>query len=105
AQQSGVVPGADQIGHIRDCEFRMGQYQTAFEGIERLYVGLKQAADIRKQRLRTEEIDYRSGVLKMSPKEWQQKKQRDTAQTNIIERTRRNFVRVLDGLRVLVLSK
>lgn len=105
AQQSGIVPGADQIGHVRDCEFRMGQYQTAFDTIDRLYVGFKQAADSRKQRLRTEEIDYRSGVLKMSPKEWQQKKQRDTMQTNIIERARRNFVRVLDGLRVLMLSR
>jgi hypothetical protein len=105
AQASGIVPAADQIGHVRDCEFRYGHHQIAFEAIERLYVGLRQAADTRQQRLRTEEIDYRSGVLKMSPKEWQQKKQRDTAQTNRIERARRHFVRVLDGLRVLILSK
>jgi len=105
AGQSGIVPGADQIGHVRDCEFRMGHYQTAYEAIERLYVGFKQAADQRKVRLRAEEIDYRSGVLKMSPKEWQQKKARDTRQTNIIERARRHFVRVLDGLRVLMLSR
>jgi hypothetical protein len=105
AAQSGIVPGADQIGHVRDCAFRMGQYQTAFDAIDRLYVGFKQAADARVRRLRAEEIDYRSGVLKMSPKEWQKKKARDTRETNIIERTRRNFVRVLDGLRILVQSR
>jgi hypothetical protein len=105
AAQSAIVPAADQIGHVRDCEFRMGHYQAAFEAIDRIYVAFKQAADQRKQRLRVEEIDYRSGVLKMSPKEWQQKKARDTMQTNVIERARRNFVRVLDGLRVLMLSQ
>ncbi|MBN2216500.1 MAG: hypothetical protein JW719_03895 [Pirellulales bacterium] len=105
AQASGIVPAADQIGRVRDCEFRMGQYQTGFEAIERIYVNFKQAAEARVERLRREEIDYKSGVLKMSAKQWQQKKHRDTVQTNIIERTRRHFVRVLDGLRALMLAK
>jgi len=105
AQRSGIVPASDQIGHVRDCEYRMGEYQRAFETIERLYVGFKQAADARVERLRREEIDYKSGVLKMSAKEWQKKQHRDTIQTNNIERARRHFVRVLDGLRVLMLAK
>ncbi|HLA84086.1 MAG TPA: hypothetical protein VJL29_04770 [Thermoguttaceae bacterium] len=105
AQNCGIVPGADQIGHVRDCEYRAGSYQIAFEGIERLYVGFKQAADARVQRLRREEVDYKSGVLKMSVKEWQKKKHRDIVQTNLIERASRHFVRVLDGLRTLMLSR
>lgn len=105
AQQSEIVPNADQIAHVRDREFRTGKYLTAFNTIERLSVGLIQAATARQQRLRREEIDYKSGVLKMSPKEWQLKKQRDTLQTQKIERARRHFARVLDGLRVFIASK
>ena len=105
AQQSGIVPSADQIAHVRDCEFRMGQHQIGFEIIERVYVSFQQAADVRMQRLRREEIDYKSGVLKMTLKEWQKKKHRDTVQTNNIERARRHFVRVLDGLRVLMIAE
>jgi len=105
AQQSGIVPAADQIAHVRDCEFRMAQYQSAFDTVDRVYVAFKQAADTRVQRLRKEEIDYKSGVLKMSAKEWMKKKAKDTAQTNVIERTRRNFVRVLDGLRVMIVAE
>jgi len=44
-------------------------------------------------------------VLKMSPKEWQKKKQRDTLQTQKIERARRQFARVLDGLRIRIVSE
>lgn len=105
ARQSGVVPGADQIAHVRDREFRMGQFQTAFNIIDRLFVKLAQAATQRKQRLLTEEVKYKSGVLKMSPKEWQLKKQRDTLQTDKIERARRMFTRVLDGLRISILAR
>ena len=57
------------------------------------------------QRLRAEELKYKAGVLKMSPKQWMLKKQRDTLQTQKIERARRHFARVLDGLRILVVSK
>ena len=105
AQQSGIVPNADQIGHLRDREFRMGKYQTAFNTIERLSVRFNQAATARQHKLRREEIDYKSGVLKMSPKEWQRKKQRDTLQTQKIERARRQFARVLDGLRLRIVSE
>jgi hypothetical protein len=104
AQQSEIVPNADQIAHVRDREFRTGKYQTGFDAIERLFVRFNQVAGQREQKLRREEIDYKSGVLKMSPKQWQLKKQRDTLQTQKIERARRHFARVLDGLRVLMAS-
>ena len=83
----------------------MGKHQTAFDIIERLSVRFSQTAAARQQKLRAEELKYKSGVLKMSPKQWQQKKQRDTLQTQKIERARRNFARVLDGLRILLVSK
>ncbi|MBN1911113.1 MAG: hypothetical protein JW818_15310 [Pirellulales bacterium] len=101
ARQSGLVPAADQIAHVRDCEFRMGKYQRAFDTIERVYVKFTQAATKRQEQLRAEEIRYRAGKLKMSPKQWMQKKQRDNSQTLIIERARRKFAHVLDGLRLL----
>jgi hypothetical protein len=105
AQQSGIVPDADQIAHVRDREYRTGQYNTAFGTIERLYVRFNQTAAQREQKLRSEELDYKSGALKMSPKQWMAKKQRDTLQTQKIERARRNFARVLDGLRILMVSR
>jgi hypothetical protein len=104
AQQSEIVPNADQIAHVRDREFRTGRYQAAFDAIERLFVKFNLLAAQREQKLRREEIDYKSGVLKMSPKQWQLKKQRDRLQTQKIERARRHFIRVLDGLRVLMAS-
>ena len=104
ARQSEIVPNADQIAHVRDREFRMGKHQTAFRTIDRLSVKFNQAAAQREQKLRAEEMAYRAGTLKMSPKQWQLKKQRDTLQTQKIERTRRNFTRVLDGLRILIVS-
>lgn len=105
AQQSGIVSGADQIAHVRDREFRMGKHQAALDVIERLYVKFNQELAQRQQKLRAEELDYRAGKLKMSPKQWQAKKQRDTLQTQIIERTRRSFARVLGGLRVMIATK
>jgi hypothetical protein len=101
AQQSGLVPNADAIGFVREHEFRVGKYREAFDRIEAIYIRTRAAAEQRLQRLRIEETAYRSGVLKMSPKEWMQKAQRDTAQSQIIDRTIRYFLRVLDGLRIL----
>lgn len=104
-RQSEILPDADQIAYVRDREFRMGHYHRAFDVIERLYVKFGQAASQRQQQLRAEELKYKAGVLKMSPKQWMLKKQRDTLQTQKIERARRQFARILDGLRILVVSK
>lgn len=104
ARQSGIVSNVDQIARVRDCEFRMGKYKRAFEVIERMWVKFGQSLAQRQNRLRTEETRYRAGTLKMSPKQWQMKKQRDTTQSQNIERARRKFARVLDGLRLLARS-
>lgn len=105
AQQSELLPNTDQIAHVRDREFRTGKNQRALAIIDRLSVKLNLAATQRQQKLRAEETAYKSGVLKMSPKEWQLKKQHDTLQTQKIERARRHFTRVLDGLRILMVSE
>ncbi len=101
ARQSGIVSNVDQIARVRDCEFRMGKYKRAFEVIERMWVKFGQSLAQRQNRLRTEETRYRAGTLKMSPKQWQMKQQRDRTQSQNIERARRRFARVLDGLRLL----
>ena len=46
--------------------------------------------------------DIASGRIKMSPKHLQEKRARDRAQTQAIERARNRFLRVLDGLRILI---
>ncbi len=102
AQQTGLVPNADAIGFVRDHEFRTGEYQQAFNRIDGIFMHLRTAAEQRAQRLRQEDLNYHSGVLKMSPKQWMIKQQRDTAETQIIDRTLRYFARVLDGLRILM---
>lgn len=101
ARQSDLLPNADLIAKVRDCEFRMGKYRQAMDAIERLAVRFNQEADNRRQKLRAEEVRYKSGALKMTPKQWMQKKQKDTAQTVVIERARKKFAHVLDGLRFL----
>ncbi|MBN2294020.1 MAG: hypothetical protein JXM70_16460 [Pirellulales bacterium] len=101
ARQSGLLANADHIAHVRDCEFRMGKYSRALDIIERMSVKFTQAADKRKQKLKVDDIKHKSGELKMSPKQWQQKVQKDAAQSLVIERARRKFAHVLDGLRLL----
>lgn len=105
AQQSGIVPGADQIAEVRDREFRAGKYQAVLDVIERLHIKFSREMSQREQRLRAEEMDFRAGKLTMTPKEWQIKKQREMRQNQLIEQTRRDFSRVLGGLRVLISSK
>jgi hypothetical protein len=101
AQQSGLVSNTDAIITARDREFRAGRYQRAFDVIEGLYVQLNAQATRRQADLRREELQYKAGTLKMSPKEWMLRQRRATEQTQNIERARRQFARVLDGLGVL----
>jgi hypothetical protein len=98
------MPNADAIGFIRDHEFRIKKYQECFDRIEGLFVHMRTAADQRMSKLRQEEANYRSGSLKMSPKEWLSKQQRETAQTQRIDRALRFFTKVLDGLRLIQIS-
>ena len=59
----------------------------------------------RQAELRREEMQYKSGTLKMSPKEWLLRQRRETEKTQKIDRARRQFTRVLDGLTVLRAAK
>ena len=100
-EKSGFDINTHAIVDARNREFKVGRYQKAFDIIEILYKRFSTEADRRAQRLRQEETKYRSGKLKMSPKDWQNKKARDIAETQRVERARRHFTHVLGGLRVL----
>jgi len=99
-----MVPNVDNITTVRDAEFRAGQYLTAFYNIERMYTALSTAAQQRQQQLRREETSYRSGTLRMSPREWNQKVARDTTKTQSIERALNQFRKVMAGLRLRALD-
>jgi hypothetical protein len=103
-QLTGLLPSADGIGFVRDHEFRLGKYQEAFERIDVFFMHLKTAAEGRQRTLRQEERDYKSGILKMSPKQWFIKQQTDAALTQKIDRALRYFTRILDGLRIMITS-
>jgi regulator of protease activity HflC (stomatin/prohibitin superfamily) len=104
AQRCGLVPGADQIGHVRDREFQKGHYDLAFQAIESMFSRFTAAASQRTQRLMREDADIASGRVKMSPKDLQAKRTRDRTETQEIERAGRRFQVVLEGLRVLMNS-
>jgi hypothetical protein len=101
AQQTGLGLNVDLIHSVRDHEFREGKYEHAYAEIERLHVQLSAQATQRQAELRRQEMQYKSGTLKMSPKEWLLRQRRETEQTQKIDRARRQFTRVLDGLTVL----
>lgn len=101
AQRSGLLPSADQIGFVRDREFRKGHYDRAFQAIDGMYRQLMSAAGQRTQRLAREDAEIAAGRIKISPKDLQAKRSRDRVQTQEIERTKRRFQVVLEGLRVL----
>lgn len=102
AQRSGVVTGADQIGHIRDREFQQGKFDQAFQAIDSIFSRFTASASQRAQRLRQEDADIANGRLKISPKELLAKRARDRAQTQEIDRAQRRFQVVIEGLRVLM---
>ena len=102
AQRSGLVPNADVIAHARDREFRLKDFQKAFQLIEGLFGKFCGATTLREQRLRREELDIASGKVRISPKQLMEKRARDTAETQLVERARHKFLRVLEGLRVMM---
>jgi hypothetical protein len=102
AQRSGLVSGADQIGHVRDKEFRMGKYDLAFQAINSIYSRFAASSGQRLQRLNREEADIAGGRIKISPKELHAKRIRERSQTQEIDRANRRFQVVLEGLRVLM---
>lgn len=102
AQRSGLVPGADQIGHVRDREFRMGKYEHAFQAIDSMFSRFNAGASQRLQQLAREDAEIAAGRIKISPKDLQAKRARDRMQTQEIDRAKRRFQVVLEGLRVLM---
>ncbi len=105
AQQCGMLANADAILTARDREFRLGRYQRAFDVIEGLYLQLNSQAARRQADWRRQEMQYKSGVLKLTPKEWQLKQRQETELMQRVDRARRQFTRLLDGLRVLRASQ
>jgi hypothetical protein len=98
AGQCGLPVNVDVLVSVRDNEFRAGKYQRAFDVVERTYMQFNADAARRQSELLREETRYKSGALKMSPKEWLQRQRRETEKTQRIEAARRHFIRVLDGL-------
>jgi len=102
-QQSGLTPGmSERISHVGTREFRRGDYDKAYILIEGCLQQFVARMAERKQKLRREDLRIRAGHIKMTPKELQAKRRRDTEQTQKIERARRRFARVMDGLRILI---
>lgn len=102
AQRSGIVPGIAMIIQVRDCEFRLGKYHQALQLIESLLSAFVGSATQRTQRLKREEQDIASGRVKMSPKDMQAKRARDNKESELIERTKTRFTRVLEGIRAII---
>ena len=101
AQRTEFGVNTDAILSARDRDFRRGEYRKAYGVIEGLSKRFDTAAEQRKQTLAQEDVAYRSGVLKMSPKEWQAKLRRDRVNTLNIERTQSYFRRLLSALSVM----
>jgi hypothetical protein len=104
-QQCGLSLNTDAIVSVRDCEYGSGRYQQAIDILGTMCRQLEAQTSRRQGELRQEELRYKSGVLKMSPREWQIRQRRVVEQTQKIERARRQFARVLDGLNVLRASQ
>ncbi len=102
AQRSGIVPGIALMIQVRDCEFRLGKYHQALQLIESLLSTFVGSVAQRTQRLKREEQDIASGRVKMSPKDMQAKRARDNKESELIERTRTRFTRVLEGIRAII---
>lgn len=102
AQRSGLVPNADQIGYVRDKEFRQGNYDKAFQSIDMMHNRFLANAGQRQARLSREDVDIAAGRIKISPRELQAKRSRDRLQTQEVDRAKRRFQVVLEGLRILM---
>ena len=101
AQRTEFGVNTDAIISARDRDFRNGEYRKAYGVIEGLSKRFDTAAQQRTQTLAQQDIAYRSGVLKMSPKQWQAKLRQDRVNTQNIDRTQRYFRRLLSSLSVM----
>ena len=80
----------------------MGNYDLAFQSIDAVFARFNSNSIQRSQRLTREDADIASGRVKISPKDLLAKRTRDRVQNQEIERARRRFQIVLEGLRVLM---
>jgi hypothetical protein len=103
AKGSGLPLNIDAIVFVREHDLPLQQYQAAFSTINGLYLNLETEAGQLMQRIKKDEQDHASGVLKMSALEWRRKKQRDTEQTTKVNSTLRYFRLVLDQLNILII--
>ena len=104
-QQAGLSLNVDAIHSVCDREFRDGRYQRTFDVIEGIYLQMNAQVQRRQGELRQEELRYKSGALKLTPKEWMLRQRRETDKTQKIERARRHCARILDGLNALRAAK
>jgi hypothetical protein len=100
-QQAGLSLNVEAIHSACDREFREGRYRRAFDVIEGVYVQMNAQVQRRQGELRQQELQYKSGTLKMTPKEWMLRQRCETEKTQNIERARRHCARILDGLNSL----
>lgn len=104
-QQAGLSLNVDAIHSVSDREFRDGRYQRAFDVIEGVYLQINAQVGRRQAELRQQETQYKSGALKLSPREWLVRQRRETEKTQKIECARRHCARILDGLNALRASQ
>ena len=102
AQRSGIVPGSGVIIQVLDCEFRLGRFNKGLQMMETLYTTFIGAESQRNQRLQREEAEIASGRKKISPKDLLAKRAQDNQTTQVVDRTKVRFQRVLEGLRGLL---
>jgi hypothetical protein len=104
-RQAGLALNVDAIHSVCEHEFRAGRYRRAYDVIEGIYVQINTQAQRREGELRQQELRYKSGTLKMSPKEWMLRQRRETEKTQQIDRARRHCSRILAGLNSLLAAQ
>jgi hypothetical protein len=104
-QQAGLSLNVEAIHSVSDREFRDGRYQRAFDVIEGVFLQMNAQVQRRQGELRQQEMRYKSGSLKMTPREWMLRQRQETDKTQKIERARRHCARILDGLNSLRASQ
>ena len=80
----------------------MGNYDLAFQTIDAMFARFMASSGQRAQSLAREDAEIAAGRIKISPKDLQAKRARDRSQTQEIDRAKRRFQVVLEGLRVLM---
>jgi hypothetical protein len=102
AKASGLPLNIDAIVFVREHDLPLQQFQSAFSTINGLCLTAETEARTLMQRIKQDDQDHASGVLKMSALEWQRKKKRDTEQTTKVNSALRYLRLALDQLNPLI---